>query len=255
MNKHTSDARTARNHISGCKHKEITESPLEEQHRGISFYLVEAAVNQIKNLNLTGLQLQEKIKEVSDDMELEPEEIDQLKVQLTGPEFPVVPNNDTMDNMIWFDSEEDWNQAVGMLMYKAVAWSSKGELNGKFFIELPDKETLLSAHETIKRRWDFVDSVKRVVGLIQFDNLKDYSKVLDFILKSNMVVEFGEVQSSFGEDYDIEASISSGEKTEAVMDTKDGSYSAKNKTIQQDLEPEPEVNPLDRTAFVRKVWK
>lgn len=248
--RHTQDKNKSSNTV--VSEENISTS---EAHRLIRECLLEEAEAMAAEYCLSGLDKKESILEAAKRMGLEEDEIEDLTARMEDSKYPVAPDEPDAGNKIWFDTEEDLNQAVGMWMYKGVAWSSKGEEDGSYFIEFPNKETLLKANEVIKRRWDLVDADQRTVGLIQFDNLKDYNKVLDFVLKSNMMVTFGATIPNMGEDYDIEATGSSKKPVEATLANHDGSFLAKNKKTQIDKNPDPFGNPMDRIASVRKIWK
>lgn len=250
-----SERRTSGNNIN--VQATVSEHPrsASEAHRLIKECLLDEAEAMVAKYCTSGREKMAGILETARIMNLEEDEIEELKTRMDDPIYPVEPDEVDAGNKIWFDTEEDLNQAVGMWMYKGVAWSSKGSEDGSYFIEFPNKEILLKANEVIKRRWDLVDADQRTVGLIQFDNLKDYSKVLDFILKSNMMVSFGSTISDIGEDYDIEATGSSKKPVEATLSNHDGSFLAKNKKTQLDKDPDPISNPVDRIASVRKIWK
>lgn len=233
-----------------------SDNPMSEAHRIIRDAILDEAEEKISKYASSGHLIKTKIQEISEEMELEPDEVEELTKRFDEDiRYPVIPDVPNNQNIIWFDTEDDLNQVIGMLMYKGVAWSSKGGQDGRYFVEFPNKETLLKANDVIKRRWDLVDSDQRTVGFIQFDNLKDYIKVMDFIMKSNMMVTFGSSIASMGEDYDIEYSAGSKKPKEANISTREGSYLAKNKKTQLDKDPDPINNPEDRIASVRKIWK
>lgn len=245
IKKSTNDRRAvvSRNSIT-----ESQQTPIIDTDRLVRDTILAEAVSKITDITSHD-DLQTKIQKVSEEMSLEPDEVDELSSRFSSSDMPV-PMSDP-GNTIYFDSEEDMNQAIGMLMLKKVAWSAKGVESEDYFVSFPDKDTLLKAIDVIKRRWDMVDSSQRTVGLIQFDNLKDYHKVLDFIMKSNMLVTFGDPIASMGEDYDVETSKT--KSKESTLSTFDGSLLAKNKSSDED--PDPVENPMDRIASVRKIWK
>lgn len=204
----------------------------------VSNILIEEAVRKIRSHKIMDSV---KLKKITDfvvkEMCLEEDEIETVKSLLSTPDLPV--EIETPDNFIEFSTLEDLNQGLGMLMLKGIPWSSKTE-TFPFIITFPNNELLVSAQETLRKKWNMVDAQQRTVGVIQFDNLKDYEKTLDFLEKSNMLVTYGNKISPVMDDY----------QEETV-----GGYSAISKQSLLDKDADPEKNIQDRIASVRKVWK
>jgi hypothetical protein len=92
---------------------------------------------------------------------------------------------------IYFEDAQQSEQAVGMLMYKGVPWLSRGVEDNKHYIQFDDNTNLSKAYNALTRRWDFVNKEPKRVAVIEFDNLTDYEKVIEFMTKQGMVIEFG----------------------------------------------------------------
>lgn len=109
-------------------------------------------------------------------------------------------------NSLNFGSEDDMDQATGMLMYKGIPWKSKHKEEGQFLVEFDSETQLKEAQAVLKRKFDFVESTPRRVGVVQFDNLADYSKVLEYMNKQGMMIECSG-EATLDEDAEIEEGL------------------------------------------------
>lgn len=152
---------------------------------------------------ITGVSLDEAIREVASELHLDRKEVSALrerakKVPTPKPvvEDDEVDMDDLMGDMdgektpevsgdaIHFNSPDELETAVGVLMYKGIPWVSKTQDS----IQFADATDVGKAHDALKRRWDFVNQDERTVAILEFDNLEDYQKVLDFIASKKMTV-------------------------------------------------------------------
>jgi hypothetical protein len=181
---------------------------------------------------ITGIDLEEAIHEVSSELHLDRNEVKELterskKAPTPAPTYPVAEEDNALDmdslvgdmgddeeaelesseaNQISFDSEDELETAMGVLMYKGIAWTNR---SGKT-ITFGNADDVSSAHDALKRRWDFVNLQQRTVAVLEFDNLEDYAKVLDFLATKNMTVLQGDLKEL---DNDVELEIAEAEET------------------------------------------
>lgn len=211
--------------------------------------LIAEAVERARKSDLKGDNLMEYIKKVGEDLSLSEEETKEVASEVINP------TNTDLPNCIWFDSEEEAEDATGLLMYSKIAWESRGETDDFFYIQFDNSDVLNKAYKILKNKWDLVDYTQRVVGFIQFDNLADYLKVLDFIKQQDMVVQFGSTDAGIGEDYDLEVSPNPKNIKEATLASHQGSYVAVPHSKTFEHKAEPYTSKQDRIASVRKTWK
>lgn len=210
------------------------------------------------------------ISEVASDMDLTPVEADALKSKVKNPppaaskdvESPSTGSDSKpSEDSIFFENNEEADQAAGILMYKGIPWKSKGST----FIQFETHENMDKAHDALKRRWDFVESEDRRTAVIEFDSLGDYERVLEYMRKQNMLLNFGG-DHELAEDVAIEAAKRKTEGKrksrnpdrdvlgEDEVRSKDNCYRAVNRGKQED-----DVNPWDnrgqRVVKVRKRWR
>lgn len=102
-----------------------------------------------------------------------------------------VPKKYIRNECIYFDDNAQAEQATGMLMYKGIPWQSRGQDDDKHYIQFDSPETTDKAYGALSRKWDFVDQDPKKVAKIEFDNMADFQKVMDFMLKQGMVMDFG----------------------------------------------------------------
>src|SRR5690606_26640106 len=204
---------------------------------------------------------------VAADMDLTFNELEALKTSVEEvPEPAVEPEAiapgiaAALPNTITFNSSEEADQAAGILMYKSIPWSNKS--NGQITFE--DKTTLDKAHDALKRRWDFVETAERKVAVIEFDSLGEYERVVEFMQRSGMLLDFAG-GDDLSEDIldELKAAAvppAKGKKAKAINEdditAADNSYTAVNK--------DTKVNPKDiniwdtraqRVVKARKRWK
>ena len=169
--------------------------------------LVAEAQFRVAEHTIKGTKLDEAIDEVAREMELEESEVQELASRVKKPKVvkeDEVDMDDLMsdmgneepetdqqigsaDNAIFFGSPDELETAMGVLMYKGIPWVTKGEDHMVF----QDSSFVAKAHDALKRRWDFVNKDERTVAILEFDNIDDYQKVLDFIASKNMTVMKG----------------------------------------------------------------
>lgn len=165
--------------------------------------LVAEAQFRVVEHTTKGVAVDQAISEVAREMELVKEEVDELTTRVKKSPTPKQVSEDEEDldmddimsgmddestddtsNAIYFSSPDELETAQGVLMYKGIPWLRKGEN----FMEFQDGTFVTQAHDALKRRWDFVNQDERTVAVIEFDNIADYEKVLDFIASKNMTV-------------------------------------------------------------------
>lgn len=242
--------------------------------------LAEAAF-RVAEKTITGISLDEAIHEVSAEMELDKSEISELttRAKKTPRSKPVVEDDEdtmddfentdligepsTADNTISFDSDEELETAMGVLMYKGIPWVSRGITSLTFMT--PDD--VREAHEALKRRWDFVNHEERTVAVIEFDNIEDYQKVLDFIATKNLTVMLGS-HDDLSSDVDQELAEAESDYKKARKNAKESglpapempsqnmSYRALHKDKLTDVKGlDPVIDRYSRSVRVVKRWK
>ena len=165
--------------------------------------LIAEASFRVAERTIKGVALDEAIREVSAEMELEETEVSELQTRAKKAPTPKpVVEDDEIDmdelvsdmgdeetpevsgDAIHFNSPDELETAVGVLMYKGIPWVNKTQDS----IQFADATDVGKAHDALKRRWDFVNQDERTVAVLEFDNLEDYQKVLDFIASKKMTV-------------------------------------------------------------------
>jgi hypothetical protein len=150
-------------------------------------------------------------------------------------------------NTIHFGSEDDLDSAAGMLMYKGCPWKTKSKDGGQMLIEFDDVDTLQEAMDVLKRKFDFVEHGKRRVGVIEFDNLADYGKVMEFIQKQRMMVECSDM-GPLDEDIELQDQLN-----------EDGTVSTRSYAAMHKGSGASDLNVVEdraaRAVVVRKRWK
>lgn len=115
---------------------------------------------------------------------------DEKKEVLSGLKSnPKATKENPYPNSIYFTVPEEVDDATGVLMYQNVPWESKGS-DDKNYIQFANNEVLSNAMKALGRRYDFVDNDVKIVGSINFDNISDYKKVLDFMQKQKMLINY-----------------------------------------------------------------
>lgn len=163
--------------------------------------LLSEATDKVARMIKRGKSLDESVAQVSTKMALtvkESAELTERAKKLPPRDEPKVaetikeddsPRGDLPES-IYFGNIEEMEQATGILMHKGVAWASKGSDGSGNYIQFESADQLNNAHAALKRRWDFVESSPRKVAVMEFDNLSDYEKVLEFVTKQGLMVEF-----------------------------------------------------------------
>lgn len=154
-------------------------------------------------------------------------------------------------NSLYFGSEDDLDQATGILMYKGIPWKTKNKEGGQFLIEFDNQETLQEAQAVLKRRYDFVESTPRRVGVVEFDNLSDYSKVLEYMKRQGMMIECNE-GATLDEDAEIQEAVSVEQGGENPgLSRSFNALSKSGESVNLDVFE----NMAARSVTVRKRWK
>lgn len=148
---------------------------------------IEAIVKHSEKRNIS---LDESFKVISDSMMLTEDEKKDVADGLKDNKKTTKEN--PYPNSIYFTVPDEIDDATGMLMYQNVPWESKGATDEKNYIQFANNDTLSSAMKVLGRKYDFVDNDVKIVGTINFDNVSDYKKVLDFMLKQGMLVNFSD---------------------------------------------------------------
>lgn len=176
--------------------------------------LVAEAQFRVAEHAIRGVAVDEAINEVAREMELETPEVQELTTRVKKAPTPKVVREDdeeddgmeevideptTALNSLEFNTPEELETAVGVLMYKGIAWAAKEGTS----ITFQNAEDVKKAKEALNRRWEFINSEPRVVATIDFDNLEDYAKVLDFIQSKRMAV----IQTEADLDADLDMQI------------------------------------------------
>lgn len=230
--------------------------------------LVTEAARQVSHYTRTGLALNEAIKQVADDLDMTNEEREALeeraKKSLVG-NAPVASEEDLLavdshptagpDNCLKFDSEDDLDAAAGVLMYKGCPWKTKDR--GELLLEFDDRESLQQAQSILKRRFDFVEAAPRRVGMVEFDNLADYSKVLEFMKRQGMMLEKAET-GDLEEDAELQEALSApveGFENQLPATPAVRTFAARTRGSAPLGEADVFGDPSCRAVRVRKRWK
>lgn len=213
--------------------------------------LCETAEAEIRRSIKSGVSMEDAINSAKDKFELSEEEMEQIDGNLNSQDkkLETPENKNLKENTIYFPLQEDQDNAVGMLMYKGIPWAEKGiDESGKPFIQFANESDINSARELMKKKWDFIDNKDKAVANILFDNLNDYTKVMEFIKKNKMLVDF-EDKEDLDEDADIVDAMNAKQKVTAKR-----SFRARRKDVKEDNFA-PEKSKSFRNAIIRKRWK
>ncbi|MNK39759.1 hypothetical protein D3C87_583790 [compost metagenome] len=219
---------------------------------------------KVKKLVKKGKSRKDATAKVAEDMDLDPVETGELAARVDAApaaEMPAPADLAPDSNVINFKSPEEVEQASGMLMYKNIPWRMKSINPG--FLSFDNQEALMEAKEALKRRWDFLEDQNRTVANIEFDNLDEYNKVLDFIRRSNFTV-VPTSTDNLSEDIMDELAEAAGSTkggrakkiSESDIVAKGHAYKAVTKGYSQLNEDNFSANNRDNRAVkVRKKWK
>lgn len=195
--------------------------------------VTEAQFRVVEHTN-KGAVLDEAISQVARELQLEEAEVEELTQRAKKKPNPKpVKEDDEVDmddlmselgsgetddteHAIYFSSPDELETAVGVLMYKGIPWLRKGD----DFLEFQDSSFVAKAHDALKRRWDFVNKDERTVAVLEFDNIDDYQKVLDFIASKNMTVLKGS-NDELASDIDQELAEAEAAHKKAKKDAKE----------------------------------
>jgi hypothetical protein len=181
--------------------------------------LLTEAANMIAKQVKAGKVFESALEAIADELCLESDEVAELKTRAKKVPTPKVVEDEgdmgfedlpdetgVSDHTIEFTNPDDLEAAVGVLMYKGIPWINKGTN----FMVFDGPDSVAKAQEALNRRWDFVNHEDRTVAFIEFDNLEDYKKVLDFIASKKMAVMLGRTGDLAGDlDQEIEESLAS----------------------------------------------
>lgn len=151
--------------------------------------LIEAE-KKVKKLVRKGKEKEQAIKEVALEMEMTGNEVDALAGRVAAASAEQMPTPQDLaptQNVIGFKNPEEVEQAAGILMYKGIPWRIKS--TNPCFISFDNSNVLTEAKDALARRWDFLESANRTVATIEFDNLDEYNRVVEFIRKNNLTAQ------------------------------------------------------------------
>lgn len=202
--------------------------------------LIAEASKQVTKLTRKGMGLEEAINEVANDMSLDSKELNELSIRKKKDFKPApVVEDDSSDeveeislvepNQIQFQTPDELDTAIGVLMYKGIPWIGKTADSVTF----QTSDDMKKAHEALKRRWDFVNLENRTAAVLEFDNLEDYAKVLDFLASKNMTVLQGDV-ADLDDDIDLALEEAKAQHKKDSKDAKEAGLPAPT-AVSQDL--------------------
>ena len=226
--------------MSRQKIKQLTEA-----EQIVLSALLEEAEYKVRKKVKSGKEQKDAIKEVSDDMELNDLESDALVDIFDKPEVPLSTPDNPYPNSIYFNDPADINSAVGLLMYNNIPWNAKGSDDNTQYIQFSDQDSLAKAMTALGRKWDFINNKQDNVATISFDNINDYKKVMDFITKSGMFI-------NFNNETNLDEDINQLEK-EKVVDHSGRSFKAASKKLKEKIDPVR--NKDQRSMVVRKRFR
>jgi hypothetical protein len=243
--------------------------------------LVAEAQFRVAEHTIKGIELDEAIQEVASEMVLERDEVEELtaRVKKIPSKTPRKVSEDDgegdmadmveppMDDQpsphsIEF-SPDDLETATGVLMYKGIPWNNRTSTGLTF----DGSHDVTRAREALARRWDFINGEDRTVASIDFDNLEDYQKVLDFIASKRMNVIVG---GDADLDEDLDQQLAEDETrykksrrdareqglAAPEMPSRDMNYRALRKDALEDVAAlDPLSNPRQRRIKINKRWK
>lgn len=215
---------------------------LNESEKLVLEALLEEAEYKVREKVKKGKKQDEAIKEVSDDMELADNESNALQNIFDKPVTPLSTADNPYPNSIYFNDPSDINSAVGVLMYNNIPWDSKGVDEQNPYVQFSNQDSLSKAMSALGRKWDFINNKQDNVATISFDNVSDYKKVLDFIMKTGMFVNFDTAEG-------LDEDVGQIEK-EKVVDHSGRSFKAQPKKLKEKVDPIR--NKTQRSLVVRK---
>lgn len=218
---------------------------ISEEYKIIRDVLLKEAEELVRERVKKGDKVNDALNEISDDMELTDDETEELNNVFIEPEKPLSTPDNPYPNSIYFNDSDDVDSAIGVLMYNNIPWDSKSTGGEDGYIQFTDQNSLSKAMTSLNRKWDFIDNNRNNVASISFDNISDYRKVLDFINKSGMFVNFDNTI-----ELDEDESLSEKEKT---IDYSGRSFRAENKKIKEKIDPLK--NKDQRSLVVRKRFR
>lgn len=223
--------------------------------------LLAEATKKVSKLVKKGKDRKDAVKEVAEDMDLTDVETDELETRIEAipaDEMPSLADLKPEANVINFTNPDEVEQASGILMYKSIPWRVKS-VNPPF-ISFDTKDELVEAKDALKRRWDFLEGCNRTVGVVEFDNLDEFEKVLDFIRRSGFMTENTPSDDLAEDILDELAAPAEDKKPRRIKESdivpKDHAYKAvpKNHSVVNDGTFDPQSRH-NRSIKVRKKWK
>lgn len=224
--------------------------------------IINEATAKITKLVRKGADRRTATEKVAEDMELTSDETEAVwnsVKEVPVAEMPGPEHLDPTQNVIKFEEPAEVDQATAILMLAGIPWATK--YSEKCFIHFDCREKLEAAKEALKRKWDFLETANRCVAIIEFDNLAEYAKVLDFIQKQRALVNYGSANYELSEDVsdELKAKLKADKKKKPTLEdiqVKDGAYTAVSKKRST-----ASAGPVDfwsdnskRVARVRKRW-
>jgi division protein CdvB (Snf7/Vps24/ESCRT-III family) len=228
-----------------------------------------AAVKTARKYLEKGADLRKVVKRVAEHYCLEPIEQQQLNERLRKPEPQTqgsvkvddgLAEDTVRERVIYFETQEQLDEAVSNLMERGIAWSNKSVNEAKPYVQFADDAALSEAQSALRRKYDFVESRQRLVASVQFDNLDDYSKVLEYMRRQGMLIEYQE-NVDLDEDYDQYVSRIAEEKRLAQKENRPftemsgiTAFTAKPRTSAPNR-VDPVRESRFRMASTRKRWR
>lgn len=176
-----------------------------------STIIVETAVIDVRKL-MTKMSKESALKIVKEHYSLTEDEEDKIDdilddsepkdtSNLDSSEEPV--DNESGDYVIYFETEDDLDDAVGRLMFNRVIWKEQGEIDGRFKISFQDDKSLRRALKVL-RKSQYVQDDFVPVAAIYFDNYDEFQKVANYIRKNDMYIEDTSFDGSVSETESLE---------------------------------------------------
>lgn len=105
------------------------------------------------------------------------------------------------DHCLFFDNPDDRSKASKKLMGCGVPWREMGDKDNQIWLKFEPNDHS-AACGCLGDEYNFTDSKKKKVAVIEFDDYWMYEKVLRYMKKFGGVLEFGDDKYSFDEGYD-----------------------------------------------------
>jgi hypothetical protein len=176
-------------------------------------------------------------------------------------ETPIDEEHDDRQKVLYFENTDELDEAVQILMDKSIDWTEKATTATRPYVQFADDTKLSEAQSALRRKWDFVESRKRLVAAVQFDNLRDYTKVLEFMRRQGMLLEFNE-GLTLDEDYDQLQTNAATEQKSAEKENRPysigeqvTSFVAKSRSPRQKSRVDPVKESRFRAVYTRRKFQ